>query len=143
MATMAEEAAEKNVKKAAMEKVKAGIWDKEGSERYKNADFLWTDCGGTAIDTLLQHTPLIDAQFLVELHKAGGVVPRNQDVTKAALIDARNAWRLRWPAPDASVLVLSYPWLDKEHPDREGEQLAKIVPILEVMLKKAKEGGQV
>ena len=99
--------------------------------------------GGKAIDALLEHKPLIDAQFLVALHKAGGVVPRNQAVPEAALIDARNAWRLRWNEPEESVLVLSYPWLDKEHPDREGEQLAKIVPILEVMLKKAKEGGQV
>ena len=57
---------------------------------------------------------------------------------EAALIGVHNAWRLRWESPRNSVLVLSYPWLDKEHPGREGEQLAKIVPILEVMLKEAK-----
>ena len=69
--------------------------------------------GGKAIDALLEHKPLIDAQFLVALHKAGGVVPRNQAVPEAALIDARSAWRLRWDSPYKSVLVLSYQWLDE------------------------------
>ena len=101
----------------------------------------WTTYGGSVIDALLEHTPLIDAKFLVEQHKAGGVVPRGRDVPKAARIDSCNASRLRWGSPSYSVLVLSYPWLDKEHPDREGEQLAKIVPILEVMLKKAKRAS--
>ena len=102
---------------------------------------LWDKWGGAAIDALLEHTSLVNAQFLVALHVAGGVVPRGQDVPEAALISAHNAWRLRWEGPNHSVLVLSYPWLDDEHPDREGEQLAMIAPILEVMLANAKGKG--
>ena len=36
------------------------------------------------------------------------------------------------------VLVLSYPWLDAVHPDREGEQLRRLLPILKAMVAKAK-----
>ena len=108
----------------------------------------WENARGKVIDSLLEHTPLIDAQYLVALHHAGGIVPRGQAVPKAALIGPHNAWRLTWgqDGPQHAVVVLSYPWLDKEHPDREGEQLAKIAPILEIAIdgaKRARDGIQV
>ena len=39
------------------------------------------------------------------------------------------------------MLVLSYPWLDKQHPDRKGEQLKRICPIFEAMLKLCSGGA--
>jgi len=102
----------------------------------------WNTGGGPVIDALLEHTPLIDAQYLLGLHKESSIVPRGQAVPEAALIGPHNAWRLTWGAdgPQKSVLVLSYPWLDREHPDREGEQLAKIAPILEKAINGAIHG---
>ena len=100
---------------------------------------FWASFGGTEVEWLLDTTPLVDAQYLVALDKAGGVVPRCQEVPKAALITTHNVWRLRWHL--ASVLVLSWPWLDNNHPDREGEQLRRIAPILKVLLEKAKRAG--
>ena len=97
---------------------------------------LWSDCGGDAIEEMLEHVDLIDARFLLLLNKHRGVVPRWQHVPPAAKINGGQLWRLfGWERNfSLPVLVLSYPWLDPEHPDRQGEQLAKIVPILERML---------
>ena len=54
-----------------------------------------------------------------------GVLPRLQDMPEQALIGPDSLWRLKcWNLPwSLPVLVLSYPWLDADHPDREGEQL--------------------
>ena len=101
-------------------------------------------CGGPAMEELLETTTLVDAEYLVPLGEAGGIVPRWQALPETAKIGPRNAWRLRcWNESFAlPVLVLSYPWLDREHPDRLGEQLRKIVPILKAMLVQAKEYGE-
>ena len=50
----------------------------------------------------------------------------------AARIGRDSVWRLWGWQQKASlpVLVLSAPWLDVEHPDKEGETLAAIAPIL-------------
>ena len=44
--------------------------------------------------------------------------------------------RLKAAAFDAQlpVLVLSYPWLDKDHPDRMGETLRRVAPVLRAWL---------
>ena len=39
-----------------------------------------------------------------------------------------------------AILVLSYPWYDKFHPDRLGEQLCRIANVLEILLHEAKYG---
>lgn len=85
---------------------------------------------------MLAHVDLIDARFLLLLHEHGGIVPRWQHVPGSAKINADSLWRLfGWERNfSLPILVLSYPWLDPEHPDRQGEQLARIVPILERML---------
>jgi len=97
---------------------------------------LWSDCGGDAIEEMVTHVDLVDARFLLLLQKHGGVVPRWQHVPPSAKINSANLWRLfGWERNfSLPVLVLSYPWLDPEHPDRQGEQLGRIVPILERML---------
>ena len=54
-------------------------------------------------------------------------MPRWQELPQEAVIGPHNAWRLRCWGRQFSlpVLVLSYPWLDAVHPDREGEQLRR------------------
>lgn len=73
----------------------------------------------------------------------GGVLPRNQELPRAAFITPSESWRLRlWPFKDSlPVLVLSYPWLDRWHPDRLGEQLSKWLPIFKLMLHAAKSSS--
>ena len=72
------------------------------------------------------------AQRVAVLGEAGGVVPRWQDVPAAARINAASVWRLRcWGQMySLPVLVLSYPWLDRHHPDKHGATLRRILPIL-------------
>ena len=42
------------------------------------------------------------------------------------------------------VLIISYPWLDADHPDRKGEQLRKMAPVLKIFAEHAKfYGGKV
>ena len=45
--------------------------------------------------------------------------------------DERRGWTARGCL---GVLCLSYPWLDQAHPDRDGEILARVVPVLQHML---------
>merc|ERR1740130_2557807 len=39
------------------------------------------------------------------------------------------------------VLVISYPWLDADHPDKDGLQLRKIAKVLRAFDKQAKKYG--
>ena len=106
---------------------------------------LWAFCCGGAIEPLLEHTPLIDLEYLVALAEGGGVMPcGRQNVPPAAFITKRNLWRLKlWGKGKSAkaslgVLVLSYPWLDWFHPDRLGAQLRRLLPFLKAMLAEAK-----
>jgi hypothetical protein len=105
----------------------------------------WAFCSGGAVESLLEHTPLIDLEYLVALADGGGVMPcGRQNVPPAAFITKRNLWRLKlWGTAklkgSLGVLVLSYPWLDWFHPDRLGAQLRRLLPFLKAMLAEAKE----
>ena len=104
----------------------------------------WDRYGGGIIEPLLDHTPLIDLEYLVALAEGGGVMPcGRQNVPPAAFITKRNLWRLKlWgkrsDKGSLGVLVLSYPWLDWFHPDRLGAQLRRLLPFLKAMLAEAK-----
>ena len=96
----------------------------------------WSTLGGEWLEPLLGHTTLIDARYFLALADAGGIVPRWQQLPEAARITPANVWRLK-PAVFSGqlpVLVLSYPWLDKGHPDRMGETLRRVAPVLRAWL---------
>ena len=57
---------------------------------------LWAFWGGGTIEPLLEHTPLIDLEYLVALAEGSGVMPcGRQNVPPAAFITKRNLWRLK------------------------------------------------
>lgn len=122
---------------AAPEEERAAAEAYDGQQR-------WALCGGGALEPLLEHTPLIDLEYLVALAEGGGVMPcGRQNVPPAAFITKRNVWRLKlWGKAtnkdSLGVLVLSYPWLDWFHPDRLGAQLRRLLPFLTAMLTEAK-----
>ena len=63
-------------------------------ERADDGD--WAVFGGGAIEPLLDHTPLIDLEYLVVLAEGDGVMPcGRQNVPPAAFITERNLWRLK------------------------------------------------
>lgn len=103
----------------------------------------WEQCGGPAVKPWLDAIDLIDAQYLIALAHAGGVVPKWQDVPDEARINGTNLLRIQsfGGRNCLPVLVLSYCWYSQTHPDPLGEQLRRIVPILEIMVKDAKLRG--
>ena len=105
-------------------------------ERPKDKGGYWSRYGGAWLEPLLEHTTLIDARYFLALADAGGIVPRWQELPEAARITPANVWRLKAAADhlQLSVLVLSYPWLDKDHPDRMGETLRRVAPVLRAWL---------
>ena len=101
-------------------------------------DDLWSKFGGERIAELLTDVCLVDARWLIELAELGGVLPRCQAVPPAARIGTDCLWRLRfaWDQSDClAILVLSYGWLDASHPDKIGENLRRLAPVLRAMLR--------
>ena len=82
--------------------------------------YAYQKYGLCKLEPLLAHITLIDVNYLIALGEAGGVVPRWQDVPIAARIDATSLWRLRRFRGFPPIIVLSYPWLDRHHPDKHG-----------------------
>ena len=100
----------------------------------------WATYGGGAIKSLLDHTPLIDLDYLVALTEGGGVMPcgrQNVPPPRATSGASSCGARLKTKAL-LGVFVLSYPWLDWLHPDRLGAQLRRLLPFLKAMLAEAK-----
>ena len=118
--------------------------EEERAAAKRSGQEAWAYFGGGAIEPLLEHTPLIDLEYLVALAEGDGVMPcGRQNVPPAAFITKRNLWRLKlWNKANnkgsLGVLVLSYPWLDWFHPDRLGAQLRRLLPFLKAMLAEAK-----
>lgn len=100
----------------------------------------WKKYGGHVVEEMLEHTPLITAQYLIALAKSGGIMPRAQEAPPAARITKKNMWRLQYSGIyRLPVLVLSYPWADPFHPDRAGHLLQQLLPILETVLETAQD----
>lgn len=105
------------------------------SVRQEKAFKLWKEHDGNLLEPLFEHTPLVDLQYVVDLIEKGGVAPRRQDIPVEALITPRNLWRLKCcKSTSLPVLALSHPWLDATHPDKTGEQLRRILPVLKCLL---------
>jgi len=103
----------------------------------------WKSYGGHVIEEMLEHTPLIKAQYLISLAKNGGIMPRRQEIPLSALITKKNMWRLRYNGMyRLPVLAMSYPWVDPFHPDRAGNLLQQILPILETLLETAQDENE-
>jgi len=117
----------------------------EVPEAERSSDIPWWGrFQGAIVEEALEHTPLVDLEYVVMLAKLGGVMPCGlQNVPAAALVTKDNLWRLKlWNQnrlkSALGVLVFSYPWLDWFHPDRFGMQLRRLLPFLEAMLVEAK-----
>ena len=98
-------------------------------DRYKYLPSTWSSCGGAAIEALLDHTFLIDAQYLLNLAESGCLLPRCQMLPSSARITTENLNRLQtWNQPNSlPILVVSYPWCaHPEHPPIT--QLPDLIP---------------
>ena len=85
----------------------------------------------------LADTKLVDAAYFVDLAEQGKIVPRCQDVPPDAVVTL--AEMEAWDDPHSvAVLVLSYPWLDSDHPDALGEQIQRMAVVFRAFANEAK-----
>ena len=132
------------VAEAAQRKVWEAAQEAPDRIKAKVSEYWATHCGGPGMETLLDASAtLVDAQYLIALADAGGVLPRGQAVPEVARITSADAWRLRsWNDPfRLPILVLSCPWLDSNHPDRLGEQLKRVSPLFAAFVAESKKYG--
>ena len=115
---------------------KANVAKYEALNELPSPSAVWAQQGGEVVENLLQYVDLVDARYLIALHEHGGNLPCWGALPAGSKISRAQVWRLYgWEARGSlGVLVLSYPWLDYDHPDTHGETLARIVPILRAML---------
>ena len=98
----------------------------------------WDRSGDSALKVALQSTVLVDAGWLVHLAESGGVLPRCQDLPTAARVRLSE---MEACTEGTGVLVLSYPWLEKCHPDPNGETLRRIAFVLRAFSRWASRSG--
>ena len=120
----------------------AAAADAATADEKHRVGWAYTDGGLKPLESLLDRIDLIDVNYLISLAETGaGVVPCWQDVPDAARINAANVWRLRgYNSLGVPILVLSYPWLDRHHPDKLGATLQRILPILRACREEAARG---
>jgi len=104
----------------------------------ENQPSKWDEMGASSLKEALRDTTLVDADYLVGLADSGGTLPRCQDVPLEAVVTLTEmeAWGEEYTV---AVLVVSYPWLDRNHPDPHGEQLRKLAFVLKAFAEKARE----
>ena len=105
-------------------------------EEEKQARSKWDEIGASGLKKALLDVVMIDAGWLADLADRGDRLPRCQDVPAEARVSLAEmeAWGDEYTV---GVLVISYPWLDRNHPDAHGEQLRKIAFVLKAFAAKA------
>merc|ERR1719424_2414585 len=108
--------------------LKTSYWDQVGTD----------EPNASALKRALADTVLVDAAWLAQLADEGGVLPRCQDLPEGARVtlEEMEEWTDDFTV---GVLVISYPWLDADHPDKDGLQLRAISHVLKLFDKEAKE----
>jgi len=96
----------------------------------------WDEVGdgkpnASALKRALADTVLVDAAWLAQLADAGDILPRCQDLPEGARVtlEEMEQWTHEFTV---GVLVISYPWLDADHPDKDGLQLRAISHVLKL-----------
>jgi len=72
---------------------------------------------------------LLDARWLLE-QPAGYVLQRCQDLAKEAFLDGTLAAKF-YQLDGGRIVVLSYPWLTKQHPDPNGHHMVRVIAFLQ------------
>ena len=100
----------------------------------------WDDpaFNASSLKAALAHTKLVDVAFFRDLAEVGEIVPRCQDVPPDAVVTL--AEMEAWDDPHSiAALVISYAWLDPDHPDAHGEQLQRMAVVFRAFANEAKD----
>jgi len=96
-------------------------------DRYTSPDSIWA-----ALQTESVRLPRMS--WLIELARAGGVLPRRQDVPKEAFAPLSELKEMYGDGNKDGLLpiiAISFCWDTPQHPDPEGKQLATVAAALE------------
>ena len=105
----------------------------------------WDELGASALKQALPCTKFPDARYLYELAMAGGTLPRCQDLKDEHCVTLEEMEKSAFNGYNIlSALIISYPWLDADNPDVNGEQLRRVAPVLKIFADEAekKAGGK-
>jgi len=127
---------------AAMDRLQdemADVKDRAIAWAAQNPDSWWVAHGGTELEPLAHVLSLVDAKWLLgfakgeHMPKLEGVVPALQRRPAASFV---NIEKLRAGADFRGLPlgIISYGWAAKHHPDPTGEQLASLVPVLQLIV---------
>ena len=99
----------------------------------------WDEIGCTSLKKAFDDTVMVDAAWLADLADQNGIVPRCQDVPDAAKVSL--AEMEAWAKDEYTVgaLIMSYPWLKKNHPDPHGEQLKQLAFVFKAFAAEARK----
>ena len=102
-----------------------------------------TDLNAAACKQALRYTKFLDAAYLAQLADEGQPVPRCQDVPAWAVVTLQEMEESKFNGL-LSALIISYPWLDADHPDIDGAQLRRLAFVLKAFANYAgrNEGGK-
>ena len=99
----------------------------------------------SACKQALRYTKFLNAEYLAQLADDGQPVPRCQDVPAWAVVTLQEMEESDFTyCVMLSALIISYPWLDADHPDIDGAQLRRLAFVLKAFANQAgeKEGGK-
>ena len=118
---------------------KPSKWDTPFQERFVGT----IDLNAAACKQALRYTKFLDAAYLAQLADEGQPVPRCQDVPAWAVVTLQEMEESNFIGM-LSALIISYPWLDADHPDIDGAQLRRLAFVLKAFANEAgkKEGGK-
>lgn len=102
----------------------------------------WDELRASACKQALRYTKFLDAAYLAQLADEGQPVPRCQDVPAWAVVTLQEMEESGFSMYGLlSALIISYPWLDADHPDIDGAQLRRLAFVLKAFANKATEPG--
>jgi len=94
------------------------------------------------LEPLLNVTTLVDVRWLshfMQQAETKGVLPAWQELPREAEVTL-GALRA-YTGVDLPILFLSYPWLDRSHPDPHGTMLQTLAPLLSAVVRYLDKGG--
>ena len=114
-------------------------------EQLAKPNTRWDELGASACKQALRYTKFLDAAYLAQLADEGQTVPRCQDVPAWAVVTLQEMEGSEFnDIGFLSALIISYPWLDADHPDIDGAQLRRLAFVPNAFANEAgqKEGGK-
>jgi len=112
---------------------KGDYWRESGGDEFEAALALVKELGGSAVR-------LLDARYLIKLAENSGKLRRRQDLPAEAFVTLQQLKRMgKGPGLSLRVVVVSYPWLQPDHPDPRGETLRLLARVLKAYI--AEAGG--